>query len=276
MPDQMRSDPPAAIDPAHARLPSAAELLLLQIRYQARLLLANGRAMVIGVGLPVILLITSANSHGHVSRSSVAGRAVFGLTLTAWNTYGIRLVAAREAGILKRWRATPLPRSCYFAARIIATTLVSVLAGAVTVVVAVILYHTHLTAGSALGLLIVFVLSAAAWAAAATALTTAVSTVESASPVFILIYFPVVIISGVLGTINEPGWLHTLARYLPAQPSIHAATSVLRHAPGAPLVPAHDVIVLAAWAVIGIAVALPTFRWEPHRPAQRRAARSAA
>jgi ABC-2 type transport system permease protein len=263
MPDQILS----------GRLPGIARLLALQVRYQARLLLANGRAMVIGVGLPVILLITSANSHGHVSRTSVAGRAVFGLTLTAWNTYGIRLVAAREAGILKRWRATPLPRSCYFAARIIATTLVSVLAGAVTVVVAVILYHLHLTVDSALALLLVFLLAAAAWAAAATALTAAVSTVESASPVFILIYFPVVIISGVLGTINEPGWLHTLARYLPAEPSIHAATSALRDVPGAPLLPAHDMIVLGAWVVFGLMVALATFRWEPHRPAQRRAAR---
>jgi ABC-2 type transport system permease protein len=273
MPDQTI---PAATSSPPGRLPGVAELLVHQIRYQAKLLLSNGRAMVIGVGLPVILLITSANSHGHVSNSSVAGRAVFGLTLTAWNTYGIRLVAAREAGILKRWRATPLPRSCYFAARILATTLVSVLAGAVTVVVAVILYHTHLTVDSALGLLIVFVLAAAAWAAAATALTAAVSTVESASPVFILVYFPLVIISGVLGTINEPGWLHTLARYLPAQPSINAATSVLRHAPGAPLVPAHDVIVLAAWVVAGLAVALPTFRWEPSRPKQHRTARAAA
>jgi ABC-2 type transport system permease protein len=276
MPDHTRSDPSADVEPARPRLPSAAELLLLQIRYQARLLMANGRAMVIGVGLPVILLITSANNHGHVSKSSVAGRAVFGLTLTAWNTYGIRLVAAREAGILKRWRATPLPHSCYFAARIIATTLVSVLAGGVTVVVSVILYHTHLTVEIAVGLLIVFVLAGAAWAAAATALTAAVSTVESASPVFILVYFPVVIISGVLGTINEPGWLHTLARYLPAQPSIHAATAVLRHTSGTPLLPAHDVIVLGAWIVAGLAVALPTFRWEPHRPTQRRAARASA
>jgi len=53
-----------------------------------------------------------------------AGRATFGLTLTAWNTYGVRLVAARESGVLKRWRATPLPRWCYFLGRILATALI--------------------------------------------------------------------------------------------------------------------------------------------------------
>ena len=29
---------------------------------------------------------------------------------------GVRLVAARELGILRRWRAAPLPRWCYFPA----------------------------------------------------------------------------------------------------------------------------------------------------------------
>lgn len=165
------------------RLPAIGPLLLAQVRYQARLLLANGRAVMIGIGLPVLLLIGSS-SHGQASVSVVAGRAVFGLTLTAWNTYGVRTVAAREAGILKRWRATPLLRSCYFAARILATVLVSVLAGAATVAAGVVLYGAHLTATGALGALIVFVLGAAAWAASATALTSAVSTLDAAAPIF--------------------------------------------------------------------------------------------
>lgn len=271
MPD--RAVPEQATVAGGDSLPSVGLLALVQIRYQARLMLANGRAAAIGIGLPVILLIASSGSQGHVSASAVAGRAVFGLTILAWNVHGLRLIAAREAGILKRWRATPLPRSCYFLARIVATTLVSVLAGVVTVLAAVLLYHTHLSASGALGLLIIFVLGAAAWAAAATALTSAVPTVEAASPIFILIYFPVIIISGVLGGIDEPHWLHTLASYLPAEPMSSAATSALQHTPGTPLLPAHDVIVLNAWIVLALAVAVLTFRWQPHRPTQRRRGR---
>lgn len=257
------------------RLPALGPLLLAQIRYQARLLIANGRAVMIGIGLPILLLISSA-SHSHVSASDVAGRAVFGLTLTAWNTYGVRTVAAREAGILKRWRATPLPRSCYFGARILATMLVAVIAGAATVAAAVALYGTHLSAVGALAIVVVFILGAAAWAAPATALTSAVSTVDAAAPVFMLFYFPVVIVSGVLGSISEPHWLHTLATYLPAEPLAHAATLALRHSSGMPLFHTRDLLVLAAWAVIGLAVAVATFHWEPHRPTQRRAARAKA
>jgi hypothetical protein len=78
-----------------------------QTRHQVRLLLSNGRALAVGLGLPVILLIASKGKHGS---PNVAGYAIFGLTITAWSSYGIRLVPAREAGILKRWRA-PRPRS---------------------------------------------------------------------------------------------------------------------------------------------------------------------
>lgn len=88
-------------------------------------------------------------------------------------------------------------------------------------------------------------------------------------------YFPTIIVSGMLGGIDEPHWLHTIARYLPAQPLVHAATSALHHAPNAPLLPAHDVLVLAGWVIVGLTLAVLTFRWEPHRPSKRRGGRAA-
>jgi hypothetical protein len=79
------------------KLPAAIPLLLAQIRYQTGLLLSSGRIVAICVGLPV----AGGTSHGHATPSDVASNATFGLTLVAWNGYGVRLVAAREAGVLK-------------------------------------------------------------------------------------------------------------------------------------------------------------------------------
>lgn len=231
-------------------MPASGLLLAAQIRYQVRLLLANGRTVAIRIGLPVILLVTSGISHGHASAAAVASPATFGLTLAAWNAGGVRLVAAREAGVLKRWRATPLPRWCYFLGRIIATLAVGALAGAVTVAVGVCFYHVPLTAGAALVILLAFVLGAAAWAASATALTSAIPTVEAANVILILIYFPVLIVSGLLGSISEPHWLTTLASYLPVRPLADAVTSALRHATGTPLFPVHDLLTLAVGAPV--------------------------
>lgn len=152
--------------------------------------------------------------------------------------------------------------------------LVAVLAGAVTIAVAALFYHLHLTLSATLGVLAVFVLGAAAWAAAATALTAAIPTVEAATPILTLIYFPLIIISGMLGSISEPHWLSTVASYLPAQPLIAGATHALHHTHGTPLLPTRDIVVLAAWAGTGIAIAVLSFRWEPHRATQRSATRT--
>jgi ABC-type uncharacterized transport system permease subunit len=93
----------------------------------------------------------------------------------------------------------------------------------------------------------------------------------NASPVFLLTYFPVVLISGALGPISgEPHWLTTLASYLPAEPVIDTVSRALRHVP---VFSAHDLLVLTAWVIIGLVVASIRFRWEPNRPAQHRAAR---
>jgi ABC-2 type transport system permease protein len=250
-------------------LPSVGRLLAAQIGYQARLL-ASGRAVTIGVGLPVILLIASHGNSSRTTAATLAGYAAFGLTLTAWNTYGVRLVAAREAGVLKRWRATPLPRWCYFLGRIVASVVVAVVAGAATVTASVLLYNTHLSVTDALAALVVFVLGAFAWATTATAITGLVSTVEAAAPTMMLTYFPVIVISGVFGSISEPHWLASIATYLPAEPLVHAVAGALGHHAGSTLLPVRDLVVLGAWAISGLALAVATFRWEPHRPSQRR------
>ena len=194
-------------------------------------------------------------------------------SLTAWNTYGVRLVAARESGVLKRWWATPLPRWCYFLGRILATVAVATVAGAATVAAGVLLYNTHLTVSGALGTLVVFVFGAFAWAATATALTAAVSTLEAAAP-----DVPGDLLPNHYHLRNlrrhqrAPLALH-LASYLPAQPLAQAAGAALGHTSGHAWLPARDLAVLAAWAIGGMAIAVVTFRWEPHRPTQRRPAR---
>jgi ABC-2 type transport system permease protein len=267
---------PAARAPA-PRLPNVGLLLIGQIRYQLSLLLATPNALFIGIGLPVLLLILFHPQRGSFPAASVAGVAIFGLTVTAWNTHGIRLIQAREAGVLKRWRATPLPRWCYFLGRIVTTALFSTAAGAVTIAVGVLFYHAHVTAAAAGAMLVAMILGALAWAAAATAMTGLIPTAESANPIFMLIYFPVVFISGALGAISVlPHWLTTLASCLPAQPMVGALTNSLRHTAGAPFLPGRDVAVLVAWAVAGIVAAVVLFRWEPHRPAVRRPARARA
>ena len=89
-----------------------------------------------------------------------------------------------------------------------------------------------------------------------------------------LTYLPVILFSGGLGSLNgEPGWLATVARYLPAQPIIDAVTHVLQQPGGTASIPGHDLAVLAAWAVAGAVASVCFFRWDPVRPRHAHRAR---
>jgi ABC-2 type transport system permease protein len=254
-------------EPAAARLPGPWPVLAGQVRYQTLLLLRSPRALWAGVLLPVMLLVLTNLQQRQVAAADLAGRVVLGVTLTAYFTHASGLVAAREAGVLKRWRATPLPRWGYLAGRLSATVLLALASGAVTVLVGVLAYRARVDAGAALRLLAVLVLAALAWANVGTALTAFIPTADAAQPLLALSYFPVLLLSGGLGSLGGvPGWLTGLLRYLPAEPTMDAATRALQATGGGPALPGHDLVVLGAWAVAGLLASLRLFRWEPRTP----------
>ena len=254
-----------------------------QVGYQLRLMARNPRALWVSLLAPGLILALrlgqgGAHAGSLAGRTAViAGLAAFGLIATCYLTHAIGLVTARETGVLRRWRASPLPRWGYFTGRITATVLLSLVSGAIIIAVGAGLGGVPIAMGSGPTLAVIFLLGGLAWAALGTAVTTLVSSAESANPVLMFTYLPVILLSGALGTIGEPKWLSTLMSYLPGQPVIAAAAHALTYS-GAGLapVPVRDLAVLAGWAVIGLAVSVRFFRWDPVRPAHGRRALSGA
>jgi ABC-2 type transport system permease protein len=256
--------PSPARRPAPPRLPGTWPTLAGQVRYQLLLLGRNPNALVAGVLLPVLLLSLTATGGGRVPVAALAGRVVLGVTLIAYLTHAVGLVTAREAGVLKRWRATPLPRWAYLAGRLGATLVMALASGAVTVLVGMLGYHARVGPGAALGLLVALGFGALAWAAVGTAVSAFIPTAAAAQPLLSLSYFPVMLLSGVLGTVGgAPGWLTSLIGWLPGQPTIDAVSHALAATGGSPSVPVRDLAVLAAWAAGGLLAALRLFRWAP-------------
>jgi hypothetical protein len=107
-------------------------------------------------------------------------------------------------------------------------------------------------------------LGALAWAGVGTAVTASIPTAEAAQPLLSLSYFPVMLLSGVLGTLaGAPGWLTTLLDDLPGRPTIDAVTRALHATGGTVSLPGHDLAVLAAWAAGALLASVRLFRWEP-------------
>src|ERR1700689_5057289 len=224
------------------RLPGQGSILASQLRYQLILLARNPRAMAAGLILPGALLALERGNAQHITLAQaapkIAGLVAFSAVAIAFFTHANGLVVAREDGMLRRWHASPLPAWAYFAGRIVATMAV--------------------TAAAALTL-----------AAAGTAITAIIPSAQSAQPVLMLTYIPLVVLGGAFGTITSlPHWVNTAMTYLPVQPAIDAASRALQHS-GA-IMSARDLAVLAGWVVGGLLVSFRFFPWDPHRPAHAR------
>jgi|HubBroStandDraft_1064217.scaffolds.fasta_scaffold08336_5 ABC-2 type transport system permease protein len=262
--------------PPGLALPGPGSVLGSQIRYQLTLIIRNPRAISAGLILPGALLALEAGKAQHVTMAQaaprIAGLIALSAAAIALFTHALGLVTAREEGVLRRWHASPLPTWACFAGRIVATMLVTAAAGLILVLVAVAMTGVHLTAHAVLGLLVVDALGALALAAAGTAITAIIPSIQSAQPVLMLAYVPLIVLSGGFGALQSlPHWLNTAVTYLPAQPVIDAASRSLAHGSGA-IMSVHDLAVLAGWVAGGLLVSFWFFQWDPHRPAHARRA----
>jgi hypothetical protein len=113
------------------------------------------------------------------------------------------------------------------------------------------------------------------WVAIGTAITVIIPTAQSAQPVLMLTYIPLIVLGGAFGAITSlPHWVNTAMTYLPVQPVIDAASRSLQGGramlvwpPSAAGTSGHDLAVLCGWVVGGLLVSFRFFAWDPHRPA---------
>lgn len=264
------------------RLPGPVPVLAAQIRYQLTLLVRNPRALLTGLVMPAMLLALELGRVQNVGSTpagmatlapKVAGLVLFSTAAIALFTHAMTLVVAREDGVLRRWRAAPLPAGAYFAGKVVAAVVAADIAGAILVLVSVEMARLHLTAHAVIAMLAVATLGSLAFAAAGTAITVLISSAQSAQPVLMFTFIPLIFLSGAFGPISSlPHWLTTAVTYLPAQPVVDGVSQALLHSGGA-VMPGRDLAVLAGWLAGGLLASFWFFRWDPHRP--RHARRSA-
>jgi ABC-2 type transport system permease protein len=251
------------------------DLVLHQARYDVLTLIRNRRARVFTLVMPVVLLVVFAAIWGDqmvgsgVSEATLASYYVPGLTGLAIITAcfaGIAMAVAgqREAGILKRRRSTPVPASVLILARSLSTVSVAVVMTVLLAAIGRIGYGVTISASAVPGLLLTAIVGAIAFCCLGYALSTVLTTPDTSAPIVNLALLPLFLISGVYyPNVAFPGWLQDLARAFPVQPLTHGLHQAF--APGASGigVSVTDLGVLAAWGLIGLAIAVRRFSWLP-------------
>jgi ABC-2 type transport system permease protein len=249
--------------------PGAAPLprrVAAQAGLELRTLVRNGEQLLLTLIIPVLLLVVFSSesliSVGHGSRIGFIAPGVLALAVmsTSFTSLAIGTGFERRYGVLKRLGATPLSRSGLIMAK--ALTVLAVEAAQVVIIVVVSLllgWHPVVTALGLVSCLLILIAGSAAFSGLAMLMAgtlRAEATLAAAN----LIYLVLLGLGGVVFPLTKfPAAIRPVLRLLPSGAMSDGLRGVLRYGAG---LPARDLLVLLVWAVVGIALAARTFRWE--------------
>ncbi|MGI5169330.1 ABC transporter permease [Spirillospora sp. CA-253888] len=238
-------------------------MIAAQARYELLATLRNGEQLLLTIIIPVVLLTlfsaTSLLDLGPGRRVDFLTPGVLALAVmsTAFTGQAIGTGFERRYGVLKRLGATPLPRGGLIAAKTLAVVLVEAVQAAVICAVALALgWHPH---GDPLSVLALLLLGTAAFSGFGLLMAgtlRAEATLAAANLVYVLL----LAVGGVVFPLEKfPAGVRSALELLPISALSEGLRQVLQH--GAAL-PGKPLLVLAVWAVAGLALAARFFRWE--------------
>ena len=189
--------------------------------------------------------------------------AIFSLLTSCYTTTIFAIVTAKERGILKRVRGTPLPPVVYVSALIAGAILAGLAAVTLMFVVAVAGFGVHIYPGRLPAAVVTLVLGGAALSALGVFVSTFVKKADSAPAVANLTMFPILFLSGIFfPTTNFPDWLKQVVDIFPVSHLVHAFTYCFSpFGTGSGFI-AKDLGVLAIWFVAASVLAVRRFRFE--------------
>jgi ABC-2 type transport system permease protein len=245
--------------PGAAPLP---QMVVAQAGIELRLTLRRGESLLLTLAIPVLLLVVLAqvdvvNVPSPRVAFLVPGVLALAVMSTAFTGQAIATGYERSYGVLKRLGATPLPRFGLLAGKTLAVLAVEVIQLVVLVLVGLALgWHPH---GSAWWVVALVFLGTACFSGLGLLMAgtlRAEATLGAAN----LVWFVLLVFGGVMFPLSRLG--AGAARVLQWQP-LAALSDGLRGvlSNGRP-VPGHDVVALLIWAVLALAAAALSFRWE--------------
>lgn len=197
-----------------------------------------------------------------VTWAVLAGLVGYGCANTAFAGLAIQLVIRREAGILKRLRATPLPQATYVVAVLASTLIVFGLQAVCMFALGRALYGTPFPPDIG-SLVAVLLLGSAVFAALGTATASVIRSAEGASAVVNFILLPMAFLSGGFGpTTGYPAILRAIGAVLPLTYFIKLVNAVYLHGEAFWTQP-EAIAILVGWGVAGAVFTALRFQWEP-------------
>lgn len=241
-------------------------LAIRQVGYENRAFWRNPPAAFFTFAFPLLFMLIFNVLFGEgAARFFTPAIIVFGVVTATFTNLAMTVSIARDAGILKRIRGTPLPAWAYLAGRIGHAVGVALLLVVIVAAAGALLYRVPIPWEALPAILLVLGVAAASFSALGLALAGVMPNADAAPAIVNAIVLPILFISNVFIQMDDaPDWLNALSHVFPVR---HFADAMLELYRGGadPSVPLAALAVIALWGVAGVAVALRFFSWEPRR-----------
>lgn len=250
-------------------------LLRHQVRFEMIALMRNRQARFFMMAMPVAFLILFCAIFGNgimrgdgltvkASTYYVAGLTAFGIVDVAFMAMVVGLVETRETGILLRRQATPQPTWVIVAGRAVTMTFTAMVTATVLLVIGRVAYGASTPLGGLPALFTTVVVGCVSFCFLGFALTGVIRSVQSAQPVSMAAAMPLFFISGVfVPWVFIPHWLQHVADVFPVRHLLSAILTPFISHGGQTTWNLSDLLVVAAWGLVGLVLALRTFKWAP-------------
>jgi ABC-2 type transport system permease protein len=263
----------AAAPPRAARRPTLLQLVLGQVRYQSIVLLRSPGSPFFALVVPLMVLAALNFLQGEQVLPSRGGirfpqfftpaMVAFAVMNACYVTTVTVTVIARDEGILKRLRGTPLPPLAYIAGRAGASSLLAIVSAVLVLLLGHFGYGVDIMPHALPALVVTVTLGMVCFALVGLAVTVLVPNTDVALPVAYGTLLPLCFVSDVFFPADAAqGWLSTAASAFPVKHLAVALERTLNSTVAGTGWDAGDLGLLAAWTVASLLVTLVFFRWE--------------
>jgi ABC-2 type transport system permease protein len=242
-------------------------LTLRQVAYENRAFWRNPAAAFFTFAFPLIFLVIFTTIFGQeAARFFTGGILTLSIVSATFTNIAMSVTLAREDGILKRVRGTPLPPLAYLAGRMIHAVAIGLTLALIVMAYGALAQGVDVPWAGLPTLAVTLIVGSAAMCALGLAISALIPNADAAPAVVNAAVLPLYFISNVFTPADQlPDWLDALSKAFPIRHLADAVASVYSAAPAAPEFPAFQLAVVAAWGVGAAIFALRFFRWEPAR-----------
>jgi len=258
-------------------------LIYLQIQYQNKIFWRTPVSAFFTIVFPLMFLVLFTAIFGNEEIESLGvttaqfyapALAVFGAASATYTNLSITTAIARDEGILKKIRGTPLPPWIYIAGRVGSAVWIALIAVVIMMTVGVVVYGVEIIGSTLTAALLSFLVGASAFAALGLMVAALVPNSDSAPAVANATLLPIAFVSDVfLVTEDGPAWMDAVGNFFPLKHFVNSLADAFNptlsgngfawSGTDSEYAIGIHVAVMLVWGIGAAIVAVRFFKWDP-------------